>query len=288
MIHILLTILLVNLPIYSNSIELFNSALTLERSGEHKKAIATYYEAIKNSTDKSFLKDCYYRIGASCHKINDWTCVISSLQNWKNTGSRLSISEQFEFRIRTGSAYLKLQSYRDSKNYLEPAVRTFLKKRGLLVRDAKNKELNETKILRLGLWGMDDLAITYQKLGEEIELEDNKKLNKQVELKAMYYVLAQNTYIDLLKQGDLETATKGLYLTALLYENAYKDFKKTKTPKNIKEEKLETEYSKELDNALKPLIEKALIAHKKNIELANSKNFKNEWTNKSEIALKSL
>ena len=278
-----------DIPVEEKDVAVYNSALSLERSKKYTKAL-DLYNSIANPD-----KDTYYRTSACCHELKKWSCVLSGLQNWKNKSGSLSLVEEFEFRVRTGSAYYSLQSFRDSVPYLETAVKAFVDKNNLLIEDSKNKSYSDDKIRALGLWALDDLASVYRSMGEDIELPSGDEsttfissLKNQMELKAYYYLKSQDTYLQMINQGDLETASKGLFMIGSLYQDAYKSFMNSGTPKNIKDKKLEKEYKEELKVSLQPLIEKAKTAYSKNIDLANSHKLDNKWVDKSKAALNKI
>jgi hypothetical protein len=89
----------------------------------------------------------------------------------------------------------------------------------------------------------------------------------------------------MLEQGDIYTASKGLFMIGDLYQNAYKNFLNSGVPKKIKDQKLEKQYNDELKVSLRPLLEKARIAHNKNLDLARDHKTDNEWIKKSRTAL---
>lgn len=276
------------IPIEEKNLSIYNAALSLERIKKYSKALALYNSISKNDKDK------YYRISACCHELKKWDCVLSGLKNWKDQSGSLSLIEEFEFRTRTGSAYISLLSYKDGTPYLETAVKAFTEKQNLLLEDAVNKEYTKEKINALGLWALDDLATAYKITGQNINIpniddETNQSflnsLKNQVNLKAYYYLKAQDAYLKMVEFGDLKTASKGLFMIGDLYQDAYKVFLNTKTPQKIKDEKLEKEYLEELKTSLKPLLEKAKVAHNKNIDLATKYKTKNDWIQKSRTAL---
>jgi hypothetical protein len=272
---------------------LYNSGLSLERTKKYSSALDIYNKL--EGTDR----DRYYRISACCHELKKWDCVLSGLKNWKEQSGSLSLVEEFEFRVRVGSAYLSLSDYKDSIQYLETAAKVFVEKKHLLLTDAQNKEYSENKINALGLWALDDLASAYRMIGENVKLPVNEdepvgatsyflSLKNQVDLKAYYYLKSQDTYLQLLQQGDVYTASKGLFMIGDLYQSAYKNFLSSGVPNKIKDQKLEKEYTEELKVSLKPLLEKARMAHSKNIELAHDHKTINEWIKKSKVALRTL
>jgi tetratricopeptide (TPR) repeat protein len=110
-------------------IAIYNAALSLERTSKYDKALRLYREITKDEVYAPLFKGSYYRIGACCHKQKNWTCVIESLNNWKNSQSELSLVEEFEFRVRKGTAYFELGAYRDVVDHLESAVKTFKNQR---------------------------------------------------------------------------------------------------------------------------------------------------------------
>ncbi|MCX6112292.1 MAG: hypothetical protein NTY22_03265 [Proteobacteria bacterium] len=278
-------------------IALYNAALSLERSSKYDKAIKIYKDVTKEKAYVPLLKDSYYRIGACCHKQKNWTCVIESLNNWKNSQSELSLVEEFEFRVRKGTAYFELQSYRDVLDYLESAVKVLKDKKSFLILNAKNMGYPEGKVNVLGLWALEDLAMAYIKIGDNIKVSypsgNNKDvildhLNKQIDLKAYYYLKAQDTYIEMLDHGDRDTATKGIYLLGDLYKGIYKNLLESEIPPEIKHKKLNKEYINELKEALKPLLKKSETAFVKNRDAGEEYKFNNEWIDKSRSALKTL
>lgn len=282
------------LTVEEKNIALYNAALSLERSSKTDKAIKIYKDITREKVSSQLVKDSYYRISACCHKQKNWTCVIESLNNWKNSQTELSLVEEFEFRVRKGTAYFELQSYRDVIDYLDSAVKVLKDQRSFLTLNAKNMGYSEDKIKSLGLWAMEDLATAYIKIGNNIKLSypsgnDDKTildhLNKQIDLKAYYYLKAQDTYMEMLDQGDRDTSTKGVYLLGELYKNIYKNLLESDTPPNIKQKKLEKEYLSELKETLKPLLKKAETSFLKNKKASEEYRFDNIWTEKSKAEL---
>jgi len=279
------------IPVEEKNMSTYNAALSLERMKKYSKALDLYNSIQKNDKDK------YYRISACCHELKKWDCVLSGLKNWKDQSGSLSLVEEFEFRVRTGSAYVSLLSYKDGIPYLETAVKVFSEKQELLLTDATNKAYTKEKITALGLWALDDLATAYKAMGQIVTIPNNddeanqsffNSLKNQVNLKAYYYLKAQEAYLQMVQLGDVKTASKGLFMIGDLYQDAYKVFLNTGIPQKIKDKKLEKEYSEELKTSLQPLLEKAKIAHNNNIALALKYKTKNEWIQKSKNALEKM
>jgi len=273
-------------------ISLYNAALSLERNEKFGQALELYKKILNSKGARFLYKDAYYRASSCCHELKNWTCVMANLDNWKNTREVLSLVEEFEYRVRKGTAYYELKSYKDSINYLEPAVQVFDDKITFLNLNARNKGYPENKVDALGLWALEALADSYKMVGMSTtisllpsNLDDTRE---QVELKAYYYVKAQDTYLEVLKHGDKETATKGLYLVGTLYEHAYKELLDTPIPDNIAKEHLQNIYRDNLKKVLQPLLDKSEIAHKKNLEFASFYKIDNSWTQKSRAALEKI
>jgi hypothetical protein len=278
-------------------IALYNAALSLERTSKYDKALKAYRDITKDQGYAPLFKDSYYRIGACCHKQKNWTCVIESLNNWKNSQSELSLVEEFEFRVRKGTAYFELGAYRDVVDYLESAAKTFKNQRSFLLLNAKNMGYEDGKVAVLGLWSLEDLAMAYIKIGDNIKIsypsDDDQKiifnhLNKQIDLKAYYYLKAQDAYMTMLENGDRDSASKGVYLLGELYKNVYKNLLGADIPPEIKNKKLDKQYVEELKQTLKPLLKKAETAFTQNKDAAREYKFNNEWVDKSNSALKTL
>ncbi|MEI6079396.1 MAG: hypothetical protein WCQ53_01995 [bacterium] len=278
-------------------IALYNAALSLERASKCDKAVKIFKEIANEKSYVTLLKDSYYRIGACCHKQKNWACVIENLNNWKNAQTELSLVEEFEFRVRKGTAYFELQSYRDVVDYLESAVKVLKDQKAFLVLNAKNMGYSEEKINVLGLWALEDLATSYVKIGDNIKISypsgDTEKtifdrLNKQLDLKAFYYIKAQDTYLEMLNYGDRDSATKGLYLLGELYKDIYSNLLNSELPPQIIKKKLDKEYIRELKEMLRPLLKKAEAAFTKNKSISEEYKFNNEWVDKSTAALTTL
>ncbi|MFH1223203.1 MAG: hypothetical protein V1647_02535, partial [Pseudomonadota bacterium] len=204
----------------------------------------------------------------------------------------LSLIEEFEYRVRKGTAYYELKSYKDAMNYLEPAVAVLNDKKSFLELNAKNKGYPDDKVDGLGLWALETLADVYKITGEQIKISFNssniKIAEEQFELKAYYYVKAQDAYIEVLRQDDRDAASKGLYMIGELYERAYDELWNTPVPDDIIKQKLERMYKDNLKNILRSLLEKSKTAHKKNIEYAVTYKIENAWVEKSRVALERI
>lgn len=286
-------------PTDEKYMSLYNSALSYERNKQYKEAISSYKRILENKDVQFLYRDTYYRISACCMETKNWSCIVSQLDKWKSIKA-LTLSEEFEFRIRTGAAYTKMGAYKDSADYLETALKVLKNSKKFLIEDAQTLLFDEEKIRVLGLWGFEELATTYKELGNRIIMdvrdEGEEKahpaliniLQQKVELKSYYYVKSEDTYIDMINYGDTDSATKGVYNIGLLYEDVYENFKKGPIPKNIKDKKLEKEYSEELLKTLEPLLAKAYIAYKRNIELGKEYKLNNQWIEKSTIRFASL
>lgn len=275
----------------------YNAALSLERMKKYKKAIDKYTLLSSDQSTKDILKDSYYRIGACCHQVKDWACVVGSIENWKNYGAPLSLSEEFEYRIRKGSALYELRLYRDTIDNVSSAIKVLGTKRSFIYSDSKKRGFGEGKIDQLALWGLEALAGSYKATGDSIRIsyteEDEGKINMEslsrlLELKAYYYLRSQDAYLEMLNYGDKDSASKGLFLLGELYRDIYKDLLGTEIPPDIKKLKLEKQYTEKLKGSLRPIIEKAKTTYKKNVEISKKYSFKNEWTEKSAKALLSL
>ena len=157
-----------NITPEEKSVALYNAALSFEKTKKYKKAIDIYTLISTNERSKKLPKDgqkqtdrekeeeyqylfyplgnygtwsreAYYRIGACCHELKDWACIIGSLENWKNYGPALSLSEEFEYRVRKGTALYELKLYKDAIEYLESATKVIKSKRAFIYSDAKKK-----------------------------------------------------------------------------------------------------------------------------------------------------
>jgi tetratricopeptide (TPR) repeat protein len=276
-------------PNDEKNISLYNAALSHERDKQYNEAITGYKKLIENRDSAFLYKDTYYRISACCTETKNWACIVTQLNKWKSV-KPLTLSEEFEFRIRIGAAYTRMGSYKDSTDYLETALKVLKNNKKFLVEDAITLSWDEEKIRMLGLWGFEELAISYKELGNQLTLQGKEDKNsttlinmlqQKVELKSYYYLKSEDTYIDMIAYGDRESATKGIYSIGMLYESVYDDFKKCPIPESIKEKKLEKEYNEELEKILEPLLAKADIAYKRNIELGKEHKFSNQWIEKS-------
>ncbi len=286
-----------NITKEEKAIALFNAGLSLERDKKYKKAIEQYNLISIDSNLIRLYKDTYYRISSCCHELKDWACVIASLENWKNYGQPLSLSEEFEYRIRKGTALYALGLYSESIEYLSSALKAISTKKTFIYDDAKKKNFDKDKIDLLMVWGLEELANSYKTTGDNIKItyyqdpEDKinmESLSRLLELKAYYYIKAQDSYLMMLEYGDSDSASKGLYLLGQLYVNIYKALLESDIPSNIKKLKLEKDYKEKLKTSLEPILKKARTTYNKNIELSKKYNFTNEWIEKSKKDLKDL
>lgn len=286
-----------NISKEEKGVTLYNAALSLEKGKKYKKAIEQYTIISADEKLRDSFKDAYYRIGACCHELKDWACIIGSLENWKNYGQPLSLSEEFEYRIRKGTALYELKLYKDAIEYLESATKIIASRKSFIYTDAKKRGFGEGKINLLELWGLEALATSYKTTGNNIKISyveesDNKidmeSLSRLLELKAYYYLKSQEAYLEMLNYGDRNSATMGLFLLGELYQDIYNNLLSTEIPPDIKGLKLEKDYTKKLKESLSPIAKKAKTTYNKNVELAEKYRFTNEWIEKSKIALKSL
>jgi len=286
-----------NITKEEKAIALFNAGLSLERDKKYKKAIEQYNLIAIDGNVMQLYKDTYYRISSCCHELKDWACVIASLENWKNYGQPLSLSEEFEYRTRKGTALYELGLYSEAIEYLSSALKVINTKKTFIYEDAKKKNFDKNKIDLLMVWGLEELANSYKITGDNIKItyaqdpEDKiniESLSRLLELKAYYYIKAQDSYLMMLEYGDSYSASKGLYLLGQLYNNIYRTLLESDTPSNIKKLKLEKDYKEKLRTSLDPLLKKAKTTYNKNIELSKKHNFNNEWIERSKKAIKDL
>jgi len=286
-----------NISREEKGIALYNSALSLERMKKYKKAIEQYTLLSSDQSTRDLFKDSYYRISACCHNTKDWACVIGSMENWKNYGKPLSLSEEFEYRIRKGTALYHLKLYRDAIEYISSATKVLNSNKSFIYSDARKRGFDDGKINQLALWGLEAMAGSYKTTGDSINIsyteEDEGKINMEslsrlLELKAYYYLRSQDAYLEMLNYGDKDSATKGLFLLGELYGDIYKNLLGSEIPPDIKKLKLEKTYTNKLKETLRPIKEKAKTTYKKNVELSAKYKFTNEWTEKSSKALLSL
>ncbi len=313
-----------NISQEEKSVALYNTALSFEKSKKYRKAIEVYTLISVNERAKkpsgnnkgttnndeeykylfnplgnygAWSREAYYRIGACCHELKDWACIIGSIENWKNYGSALSLSEEFEYRIRKGTALYELKLYKDAIEYLESATKVIDSKKSFIYTDAKKRGFEEGKINLLEVWGLEALANSYKTTGDSIKIsyseESESKINMEslsrlLEIKGYYYLKAQEAYLKMLDYGDRESATKGLFLLGELFKDIYNNLLSSEIPPDIKGLRLEKDYIKKLKESLSPILKKAKTTYSKNIELAEKYKFTNEWIEKSRAALKNI
>lgn len=276
---------------------LFNAALCLEKQKKYNEALKLY-ESIGNKDTYKFLqKDSYYRMTAVCHELKDPSCIIKNLSLWKKSEQKLSLAEDFEFMVRTGLAYYDLNSLLESIKYLKSAIYIYRDKYSFLIKNAESLKLTQEKINQLSLWSYETLAKAYIGTGNKISLSfrttsDQRIIREGLEnslnLKAFYYVKAQDTYLEMMRLGDRLIASKGLFEIGKMYKEIYLELLNSEIPASIIKNDVIDEYKIELKKELSPLLSKAKISFIKNLEYAKTFKYSNEWTEKTNKELNEL
>jgi len=278
------------------AISLFNAALSLERQKKHLDANLLFTKIVDDFSFSFLHKDSFYRLAANCHEIDDQTCIIKNLNRWKRSDVKLSLAHDFEFMVRVGLSYFKLDSLFESTKYLNSSISVYKNKYASLIKNAESLKMTKDAINELTLIAFETLGASYIKNGSKIDLsfplntkqdKIKQRLENALELKAFYYIKAQDVYLDMIKAGDRYIASKALFDIGNMYKNIYEELLNSEIPPNIKHYKLEKNYKNELSIILEPIKKKAIIAFDKNIEYAKVFEYSNSWIERS-VSLKNI
>jgi tetratricopeptide (TPR) repeat protein len=256
---------------------LYNAALAFERQKAFAVALERYRTLSETRVESRDALDALFRRGALQSQLGDHQ---RSAETFGVALERkdLSLSDRIEARARRAESQFQLKD-------LDGAERTL---RGLVAdyRAHEAEERLDTDYFRaMGAYYLGEIAHARYRL-LPVRLPE-KQLEEDFELKGRMLLLAQARYVETMRVNHPSWATAAGYQIASLYRELYEDLVGAPVPVRLTGEAKEV-YLEEVRKKVRPLLEKALAFHEKNLLMAERVGESNEWVRRSTAELEQL
>jgi tetratricopeptide (TPR) repeat protein len=256
----------------------YNSGLALQGLGRFADAAARFRQLAgppgaplpADAEARGDLRDALFQLAACQAETLDWRGSAEVLDRLLG-GHQLGAGDRIEALARRGLAALRLGDEAAAELLLERALAFAASNRGV-------ERVESDFFLAMASYHL-ALIVHGQLRRLPIRLPE-KVMAGDLEAKAALVLKAQARYIRTIRVGNAHWATAAGYQIASLFEELHGDLVRAPVPAGVRGELL-TVYHQELVGKLRPLIERALRVHEKNLDMAKRVGVKNAWVARS-------
>lgn len=238
----------------------YNLGLANENSKNYGAAIKAYRTFIKKYPKKSAdILHARFRMASCEEALKRWFAAFKMYDSLLQQD--LKLDDRMDALAGAGRAMFKLNRYAQALPLLKLTVRLYLR----AAKDkAKLKKLDNTAVsIAQYHWArIEDSRFRQRKFRAA---QEQMKLDLQY--KAKQLLLAQKLYFGTIRFRHVEWSLAALYRIGDMYEKLYGDIVKAPVPKEFKAEDVKL-YRKMLRDRIKVLLDKALLAYRRNLMLA--------------------
>jgi len=255
----------------------FNLALSLEEMGRYAQAAEGYESLLASHPGAVETAEVLFRLGRCREQTGEWEEAArifgDAVGQWP-----LTQVEAVTAQARFGVALYMLDRAEESLETLRDALEEY--------RDLKSK--------RIRLPG-NPIARAYFTLGEiyferftRVSLEvPPDDLEVALEGKGRLLLLARAQYVQAIRLVVPEWVTASLYRIGKGYEMFYRAVLSAPDPPDLLESERER-YRRELEATISPVLQKAMAAHRRNVQTAAEMGVENQWVTASRLKLAEL
>jgi tetratricopeptide (TPR) repeat protein len=263
----------------------YNSGLALQGLGRFADAAVRFRElagppGASPSADPQAARDrqdALFQLAACLAETLDWRGSAQVLDGLLGEPA-LDATDRLEALARRGLAALRMGDEAGAEQHLERALAFAEKNRGV-------ERVESDFYLAMAHYHL--ALIVHGRLRRLPIRLPEKVMARDLEAKAALVLSAQARYIRTIRVGNHHWATAAGYQIASLFEELHAELLRAPVPADLRGHAL-TVYREELLKRVRPLVERAIRIHEKNLDMAGRVGLKNAWVDRSAGQLERL
>jgi tetratricopeptide (TPR) repeat protein len=251
----------------------YNLGLAHEARGEHERALELYRRLAADGADGAFGRDAvdaHVRMAAVLSELGRWSEARQALVALLARND-LTHADRIEGLARLGYVTLEQQDFAAAEAHLREALQTF--------------EKLTTRLETLYFVAMSRYYLAQiphrQFRARPMRLPD-QQLERDLAAKAGLVTLAYDRYVEVLSVHDAYWGTAAGYQMSQIYKELWDDVTSAPIPTQLSPDAAGY-YVKEVHARVRPMLEKAMEGHLRNLELARTYGTDTEWSAASRV-----
>lgn len=244
---------------------LYNQGLAHEARGEHDRSIALYRRLAENAALGRDAVDARVRMAAVLAELGRWSeskhALVALLARVD-----LTHADRIEGLARLGYVVLEQQDFPAAEAHLREALDVF---------DKLTTRLETLYFVAMARYYLAQIPHR-QFRARPMRLPD-QQLERDLAAKAELVTLAYDRYVEVLGIHDAYWGTAAGYQMSQIYKELWDDITSAPIPTQLSPEAA-TYYVKEVHARVRPMLEKAMEGHLRNLELARTYGRDTEWS----------
>jgi cellulose synthase operon protein C len=255
---------------------LYNAGLALEGKEDWPAAAQRYRDVVSRSAarkeDAETVKDAQFRLGAVLAESQQWaeaTRVFEAVLDRND----LSASERVEALARLGYILVEAKDFAGAEEVLRSALAFHRQVQA-------TEKLDNNYYVAMCQYYLAD--IPHRQFNDVPLRYPEEQLSKDVDFKSELMLLARDRYIKTVDYKNAFWATAAVYQIGLMYKEFWDDFMAVPIPTNLKPVEVQA-YIKAVneEEQLRKLLEKSLLYHQRNLEMAKNASVQTIWVDAS-------
>lgn len=256
---------------------LYNAGLALEAKGDLVAAADRYRRITVEHPDAHDALDAWYRLGFVYAQAKNWPAAADTYAQILQRKD-LGLADRLEAMARRGVAQFEQKD-------LVAAERTFRDEQAYYKAHETEERLDSDFFLAEGAYYLGEIA-HQQYRALPVRLPE-RQMQKDLEAKARMLLVAQSRFLDAMRINNADWATAAGFQIGSLYHEFYDDLVGAPVPPALSGEARDV-YLDEVKKQVKPLLQKAVSIHEKNVVMAERIGADNEWVRRSNAELEQL
>lgn len=256
---------------------LYDAGLSLEGAGDLDAAAARYRRITVEHANAPDALDAWFRLGFVYTEAKSWAAAADTYAQILARRD-LTLGDRIQAMTCRGVAQF-------SQPDLIAAERTLRDEQAYYQAHRDEERLDSDYFLAEGAYYLGEIA-HQQYRALPVRLPE-KQLARDLEAKARMLLVAQARFIDAMRVDNAEWATAAGYQIGSLYRELYDDLVGAPVPPALAGEARDV-YLDEVRNRVKPLLERAISIHEKNVVMAERLGAKTEWVRRSNEQVEQL
>jgi tetratricopeptide (TPR) repeat protein len=248
----------------------YNLGLAHEARGEHERALELYRLLAADDTLGRDAVDAHVRMAAVLAELGRWSEARQALVALL-ARSDLTHADRIEGLARLGYVALEQQDFAAAETHLGEALQTFEK---------LTTRLETLYFVAMARYYLAQIPHR-QFRARPMRLPD-QQLERDLAAKAGLVTLAYDRYVEVLSVHDAYWGTAAGYQMSQIYKELWDDVTSAPIPTQLSPEAAGY-YVKEVHARVRPMLEKAMEGHLRNLELARTYGTDTEWSAASRV-----
>jgi tetratricopeptide (TPR) repeat protein len=249
---------------------LFNAGLALEGLGKLDTAIARYLEVVRRSPGTRHGLDAHIRAGAAQAELARWSEALG-LFDQILARRDLGHGDRIEVQARRGFVLVESKRYPDAEKSLLAALE-------LAPEAARARQLETDYFVAMARYYLGEIA---RRQADAVELRlPEMQLQRDLEAKAKYILVAQRRFEDTIRLGNLHWATAAGYQLGAMQQAMWRALVEAPVPRELGSKEAAI-YTAEVGALARGHLEKALAAHLMNEKVAAHHRTETPWSQAS-------